>query len=436
MIPTHTSRRTKTRVQSQQEIPPWFARPSGMRHAPHLHCAVIGAGISGCSVAYALARRKYCVQIFDRKGIASEASGNPVGVLQSALSSEASPPNVYINHAFGFTRQLILELKSQGMHISSDLGGIFRTSGVPSRHTPSSPDGVVHEKAQEVTAEPTSSRVGLHVPMDGTFLSDGGWIQPTEFCHALLQSPVARDWIRVISPCEVASMHPVSGGWELHDAQQQRLAWVDVVVLAHSVAAKMWPICAELPLFSVRGQLTYLPETPVTSNLRMVLSGQVYCTPSWQGIHIVGAGYERDDTTSELRSPDQSENLRKLQQDFPIFAENVEALGAQLSGRVGWRCVAENRLPLVGAMPDWSAYREHYAHAIRYVTPLDGLPPASYVPGLYVSLAHGSRGLTSAPLAGEMVACLISGEPLPLSASLYCAVHPARFWVRQQKRWL
>ncbi|HDZ57718.1 MAG TPA: bifunctional tRNA (5-methylaminomethyl-2-thiouridine)(34)-methyltransferase MnmD/FAD-dependent 5-carboxymethylaminomethyl-2-thiouridine(34) oxidoreductase MnmC, partial [Pseudomonas xinjiangensis] len=56
--------------------------------------------------------------------------------------------------------------------------------------------------------------------------------------------------------------------------------------------------------------------------------------------------------------------------------------------------------------------------------------PASWHPDLYVNAAHGSRGLVSCPLSGELVAAWITGEPLPLPRDLAEAVHPGRFLLR------
>jgi tRNA 5-methylaminomethyl-2-thiouridine biosynthesis bifunctional protein len=57
-----------------------------------------------------------------------------------------------------------------------------------------------------------------------------------------------------------------------------------------------------------------------------------------------------------------------------------------------------------------------------------------YMPGLYLTTAHGSRGLTSAPLAAELLASMICCEPLPLSRELSRAVAPARFIMRDLAR--
>jgi tRNA 5-methylaminomethyl-2-thiouridine biosynthesis bifunctional protein len=56
------------------------------------------------------------------------------------------------------------------------------------------------------------------------------------------------------------------------------------------------------------------------------------------------------------------------------------------------------------------------------------------VSGLYVLAALGSRGITWAPLLGELLAAAIVGAPLPLPGSLLDAVDPGRFAARALRR--
>jgi len=74
---------------------------------------------------------------------------------------------------------------------------------------------------------------------------------------------------------------------------------------------------------------------------------------------------------------------------------------ADLPGRVGQRCIAPDRLPLVGALPGET--------------------------GVYGLLGYASRGLIWAPLMAELLAAMIEREPLPLPRELVAALDPARF---------
>jgi tRNA 5-methylaminomethyl-2-thiouridine biosynthesis bifunctional protein len=105
-----------------------------------------------------------------------------------------------------------------------------------------------------------------------------------------------------------------------------------------------------------------------------------------------------------------------------------ELNAAALAGAVGFRCVAPDRMPLVGAMPDVAAARMQKAALSG--AQLRDLPR---VPGLYCAGAYASRGLIWAALAGEMLASLIEGEPLPLEGDLADALDPGRFVLKQAR---
>ncbi|MNN21575.1 tRNA 5-methylaminomethyl-2-thiouridine biosynthesis bifunctional protein MnmC [compost metagenome] len=56
--------------------------------------------------------------------------------------------------------------------------------------------------------------------------------------------------------------------------------------------------------------------------------------------------------------------------------------------------------------------------------------PCPWLDGLYLNSAHGSRGLISAPLSGELLAAWLDDEPLPLPRAVAEACHPNRFFLR------
>ena len=55
-------------------------------------------------------------------------------------------------------------------------------------------------------------------------------------------------------------------------------------------------------------------------------------------------------------------------------------------------------------------------------------------PGLYALLCLGSRGAVWSTLAGEILACLLNGEPAPVAGDLLESLDPARFLFRETMR--
>jgi tRNA 5-methylaminomethyl-2-thiouridine biosynthesis bifunctional protein len=151
-----------------------------------------------------------------------------------------------------------------------------------------------------------------------------------------------------------------------------------------------------------------------------VICGAAYLTPAYEGICSAGASYDEDNQPA-LRQDSQDDNLARLANILPGWRNNA----LPLAGRVGFRCVAGDRLPLAGALPDTTR-----PCAVR----AEKLQDLSRFPGLYCLLGYASRGLIWAPLAAELLAAQLNGEPLPMEADLAATLDPARFLLKKQRR--
>jgi tRNA 5-methylaminomethyl-2-thiouridine biosynthesis bifunctional protein len=152
-----------------------------------------------------------------------------------------------------------------------------------------------------------------------------------------------------------------------------------------------------------------------------VLAGAGHLIPAADGAAVVGATYDFDDESAAPREEDHAGNLERLERLLPGAAARLNV--ATLAGSVGFRCVAPDRLPLIGALPDAGA--AHPGGAGRELPRL---------PGLYGAFGYASRGLTWAALGGELIASAVEGEPLPLERDLADAIDPARFALRRARR--
>ena len=208
-----------------------------------------------------------------------------------------------------------------------------------------------------------------------------------------------------------------------------------VLVLANAAGFGLVAGAAHLPLQALAGELTLL-DTPALSGLRAALGGDGYAIPPVLGSAVVGATYETAANSQGVTAPETAAtgttvqvttsvdattaNLRRLQQ-LLAQAPTVQAQGSFRAHR----CVSQDRLPIVGALCDEHRVLDqprNYAGAH-----LADLPRQ---PGLYGLAGLGSRGLTLAPLLGELLAALICGEPAPLESALCDAVDPARYLLR------
>jgi tRNA 5-methylaminomethyl-2-thiouridine biosynthesis bifunctional protein len=167
--------------------------------------------------------------------------------------------------------------------------------------------------------------------------------------------------------------------------------------------------------------------------LRAVLSFNGYITPAAEGAHSLGATFDRGNAEERLLAEDHLRNLRNLEKAAPGLRRALGAVDtATLPGRVAFRGYA-GELPAVGPAPDADFYLKEYAGLAKGQL-RKSYPEALCHPGLYLNLGHGARGVTTAPLAAEIIAAYAEGEPQPVPESLRRALHPGRFLIRQLRK--
>lgn len=109
---------------------------------------------------------------------------------------------------------------------------------------------------------------------------------------------------------------------------------------------------------------------------------------------------------------------------------NIRIIGS----KVGYRSYSGDRFPLIGRLYDEDFYKDAYKSLLW--TKNRPNPSPKYVPNVYASTAHGSRGLCTAVLGAELVCDLIFDRPLCIEKSLFDELHLARFLVRKLKKGL
>jgi tRNA 5-methylaminomethyl-2-thiouridine biosynthesis bifunctional protein len=348
-------------------------------------CAVIGAGLAGASVAAALARRGWQVQLLDTAAYpAAGASALPAGLIVAHVSADDSPRS--------------------------------RLSRCGVRHT-------LHEARTRLQQGQDWDLTGvLEKSLDGEadlWHAQAGWVKPAQLVRAWLGQP----GVSFCGNCAVASLRKTGSSWELLDDSGKTLASATHVVLAnalsvvpllnqlHSDYAQLRPNLARLPeQHGVRGALSWglppadqhqaFPPHPVNG-----LGSLIPAVPTQEGhACYFGATYEPEDQPEQAEQLQHLSNLEKLQSLLPMAAQVLRPMldANQLHLWSGTRCVSADRMPMAG--------------------PLE----KGQTPSLWISTAMGSRGLSFAVLCAELLASQIGAEPWPLSASLARFVQAAR----------
>jgi tRNA 5-methylaminomethyl-2-thiouridine biosynthesis bifunctional protein len=372
------------------------------RRPAQRRAAVIGGGLAGSAAADSLAQRGWEVALLERHdGLAAEASGNPQGVLYARLSAHGTPLSRLVQDGYQHTlRMLRARLSCDGeqwsdcpvLQLAFDAQEARRQAALPGL-------GLPEDMLRVATAEEASALAGVALAHGGLVFAGGGWVHPPALCREL----AARPGIELRSRREALRLERGAHGWRVLDAGTC-IAEAAVVVVAAGVASASFEHTSHLPLRVNRGQITLLPATRASAALSAVLCGESTAVPARAGLHSTGATFAREAGT-QATAGDNAENLAMLARLSPVL---YDALGgaeldpARLAGRAGLRCGSPDYLPLVG--------------------PLD-----ESAPGLLLSTAHGSRGLITAPLSGEVLAAWLEDEPAPLPADMMQALLPGRF---------
>ncbi|RYF32377.1 MAG: FAD-dependent oxidoreductase [Comamonadaceae bacterium] len=384
--------------------PAWTVRrrgpPPERLEAPG-RCAVIGAGLAGAAVANSLARRAWQVTVLDAADrAAAGASGLPVGMLAPHVSSDDA---------------LLSRLTRAGIRATwSELerlleaGHDWRATGVLERRPDGDtrvPPGWSAEGPNESWPATAAQLASAALPPESAAIwhARAAWVRPGALIAAWLKQP----GVQLETGAQVASLQRSGDGWRLKDAAGTTLAEVDRVVVAGGIGSAA--LAAALPLQPVRGQLEWgrmdpadaaLPVTPVNGDGHFVAH-----VPDADGaIWLTGATFDRDRRDPAPTAGDTEANRERLARLHPAAAAALTTTFAQGDARrwVGVRCASADRRPLVG--------------------PLDAVA----MPGVWVSTAMGSRGLSFAALCAELLAAQWHGEPLPLPATLAKALHTTR----------
>ncbi|WP_449431631.1 bifunctional tRNA (5-methylaminomethyl-2-thiouridine)(34)-methyltransferase MnmD/FAD-dependent 5-carboxymethylaminomethyl-2-thiouridine(34) oxidoreductase MnmC [Pseudomonas putida] len=405
---------------------PWYARPPaapGPRQA-----LVIGAGLAGSASAASLARRGWQVTVLERHhGPAEEASGNPQGVLYLKLSAHGTALSQLILAGFGYTRRQLERLQRGQdwdgcgvLQLAFDAKEAERQAKLAGAFDSSLLRPLERAEAQALA--------GVALPAGGLFYPQGGWVHPPALCRAQLQHP----GIELLTHHEVIELRKADGLWQAW-AGERLLASAAVVVLAGAADVRRFAPCAQLPLKRIRGQITRLPATAGSRALRTVVCAEGYVAPPRGDEHTLGASF---DFHSDDLTPSVAEHQGNLALLDEISLDLAQRLGTaaldpeQLQGRAAFRCTSPDYLPIVGPLADPQAFAEAYAVLGKDARQVPAVA-CPWLEGLYVNSGHGSRGLITAPLCGELIAAWVCGEPLPLPRAVAEACHPNRFALRK-----
>ncbi|HTJ97542.1 MAG TPA: bifunctional tRNA (5-methylaminomethyl-2-thiouridine)(34)-methyltransferase MnmD/FAD-dependent 5-carboxymethylaminomethyl-2-thiouridine(34) oxidoreductase MnmC [Rhodocyclaceae bacterium] len=374
---------------------------------------VIGAGIAGCSAAEALARRGWQVTLLERHAAAAqEASGNPVGLLHPILAKDDNLAARFSRAAYLYSLRLLQSLGHETVRWQAC--GILQVAEDTAQAATYQANCATFpaDYVSWLDREEASTQAGLPVSAGACWFPHGAHVNPKDFCQALLNAAGPNLNIRYATT--VASLHFEAGLWHARDSFGHSIATAEHIVLANANAANELLPELVLSLRPIRGQLSYLPAAAL-DDLRSALCGVGYAIRDDEQC-VIGASFIEGSADVSLRADEHADNMARLARLLPEL--KIEFKTENLPGRVSFRAVSHDRMPLVGTLPQAQLKVQHT---------LANLPRQN---GLHALLGFGARGLSWAPLAAELLAARLTGATLPLENALVRSLDPARFHLR------
>lgn len=400
--------------------------PPGRPHARPVerHAVIVGAGLAGCAAAWALAQQGWRSTLIDRHDApAREASGNPAGLFHGVVHAHDGAHARWFRAAAIEARHVVRHAIDQhGVRGAAD--GLLRLDDAPAARMREllARLGLPPEVVQALDASQASALAGVPLARCAWLFPGGGWVDPAGLCTSFLRR--AGDALQWRGGTQVARLEALGDRWQLHVADGSPIADASTVVLAN--AGDALSLLGEVgwPLQRLRGQVSIADAASWRAGggalPRLPIAGGAYLLPEIDARVLFGATSQRDDPDATVRANDHRRNLEQLR-----GIVDTPAVPPDLQGRTAWRCAAIDRLPLVGAVPDLAAAMACDPTQPRFV-------PRR--PGLFVCIGLGSRGITSAALAAQVLASWVCGAPVPVEAGLLDAVDPARFVARSVRR--
>ncbi len=335
--------------------------------------AVIGGGLAGTACASALKRRGLDVVIYDPHGLAQFASGNRLGIYNPRFSQQRTAESDFYSSGFAALARLNDTGQRCGsLHLVTDDDKRKRFDGVLQNWDWHS------DHARMLSAQEASAQAGVSLPADALFLPDSGYISPHDLCVAYAAGVEVRK--------------------DIYDPRE-----FDAVILANGIQAKDHPGLADLPIHTVRGQISFLESTGAPELKSNICYGGYLSANNPFGL-TAGATFQQWRSDTDVTDEDHQSILENLHAAVPALAEGFRVTG----GRAALRCAAKDRFPVIGLVPESS--------------------------GLYVSTAHGSHGLVSTLAGAEYLADLIDRTPVSLSSATQNALDLGRFAWRARKK--
>ena len=349
--------------------------------------AIIGAGISGASLIYALRKRNIeCFLIDKASSLSCGASGNKVALQMPKLTLDHSPYGLISLEAFSFSRKLASELNA----------------------APRS-NGLILLPSREREIYKFKKLLGNNWPLD--LIQVGNYnievLKNIDCLH--MQSSGIVDNIKFIKNLvKETSFFPkfnvkkiLANKDGLKDIVDDHGNVLRAKTIVWANGYEMLDLNNKIPLIPTLGQVNYIKKSNLTSNLKINFSYGHFISQSFNGYHQIGASFHRDIKTN-FKEIDYISNINSI----PKFLKSLwNPNDFENKYRVSVRASTKDRMPFFGSLNSIGNQKSE---------------------NIYVLGGMGAWGFVYAPYYAELLVKTILNEPLVINNRIKKLLHMER----------
>ncbi len=340
--------------------------------------AIIGSGISGASLAYALRKRNIECFIIDKSyKLANGASGNKIALQMPKLTMDNSPYGQLSLEAFLFSRK-----------IAKSLNAIPRSDGlvlIPSRNR----DILKFKKLLENNwpldlLNNNYDKLNFLKFINHIYMKSSGIVDNSKFIQNLIKD------VEFISKFDVKKITSKDGLNIIIDKFGNRLK-AKTVIWANGF--EMTNLSHNLPINPISGQVTYLKANELSSNLKINFSYRHHLSQAFRGYHQIGASFNRNANTC-FREIDQNANINSIPE---FLRKNIFYNITESGHRVSVRASTKDRMPFFGDLSALTGKKSN---------------------NIYILGGMGAWGFVYAPFYAELLVTKIINDQLVINSNL------------------
>ncbi|MCC2625765.1 MAG: bifunctional tRNA (5-methylaminomethyl-2-thiouridine)(34)-methyltransferase MnmD/FAD-dependent [Burkholderiales bacterium] len=402
---------------------PWFARYTNTNNDSHI--IIIGGGISGAATAYSLARRGYKVTLYEQsKQLAAGASGNYQAILYNNFSVYHHPIQELSYSGYRYSHHLINSLLNSDASEYANCGLIqlgFNDKEIKSQLElikSNIPDDFCYLVGKSEIERITGTNVNYD---QGLYFPYGLWLNPQALVNKLVDLPN----IKVVLECKIDEIIQRGDYWQLV-TNGKILDSAANLILCNADSCDKFNVTKNLDLRKTRGQITIVKDNG-NDRQRTILCGSGYIIPKCLGRYTIGATFSQKEIHTGITVEDNIQNIEAA----CLISDSFEQINPDnLAAQAAIRAAAFDYLPLVGPLANYEQFTSTYAKLAKDKN-LYFKDECPYYKGLYLNVAHGSKGMLTAPFSGEIIADYIDNSPMPCSEKLRVSLHPNRLYIRE-----